>query len=68
LVPDFFPRDEFRRAAGEQGQNSERLRGQVEEDARLAQLTRFEVQLEDPEARSGVCRCPASHKLPAGDK
>ncbi len=65
LLTQFFPRYQLCRAAGKQGEDFERLWRQAQENSRLPQLTGFEVQLEDPEARSRVCRFQTDIRHPA---
>jgi hypothetical protein len=57
LLLNLLAGDQLARAAGEQGEELERLRGQMDEPSRFAHFTRLEVQFKYSEAQT---RCRGS--------
>jgi hypothetical protein len=52
LLLNLLAGHQLARAAGEQGEELERLRGQMDEPSRFAQLTGLEVQFKHSEAQT----------------
>ncbi len=61
LLLNFVTGHDLPSVTGKQGQELKGLWGQLDDDARLGQLLRFEIQLEDTEAEQFLCGVHKNH-------